>query len=287
VDHVPDETRQPGDAGNVEPERLSSQGLEDVVEVGLLEEAHLDELDVGEVVHELELDAHVARERHVLEQDRHRSADEALSDFDLEDDLGVGLELLLPRGDVREVGRRERQLPVHDDDVVRRLGVRSNAVDSRSLGSEGEGSHLDALEESRGAGREDVVDGGDNGSRKNGLVDFPKPVQEVVDPVGRLVLGDQSSLDELTLDVVAGGASNTSDGDRVVRRADGTKRWARRVRPGLEVLLRYGEDSQKNGRPTETQAKDRKEVRGRDGEEDDSGVLPPGPVRLLRPAMEK
>jgi len=69
----------------------------------------------------------------------------------------VGLELLISRCDVRKIGRRERDFPVHENDVVGSLGEGSNRVDSRSLASQREGGHLDRLEKAGSAGGEDLV----------------------------------------------------------------------------------------------------------------------------------
>lgn len=74
-------------------------------------------LTVREVVDQLELDAHGATERNIFDDDVLADARESLSESNLEHYLGVDLVCSLTVRHVQQVVRRERNFPLHEDDV--------------------------------------------------------------------------------------------------------------------------------------------------------------------------
>jgi hypothetical protein len=82
----------------------------------------------------------------------------------------INLVLGLARGDVLEIGRSERDGPVHDDNVVGGLGKGADVVNARGFRAEGERGETNALEETRAIVDKDRVDAGDNGLGEHGLV---------------------------------------------------------------------------------------------------------------------
>lgn len=74
-------------------------------------------LTVREVVDQLELDAHGAAERDVLDDNVLADARESLSEPDLEHNLGVDFVRSLTVRHVEQVVWREGDFPLHEDDV--------------------------------------------------------------------------------------------------------------------------------------------------------------------------
>lgn len=81
----------------------------------------------------------------------------------------------------------------------------------------------------------------------------------------QLTLSHQSRLDQLSLNIISGSRSNTSDREIVVRRAH----------------------SEKNDVPSPTKSEDSKQMGRGDGEKDDPGIVVHLAVGLFRAAQSK
>lgn len=102
---------------NVHSKGFSSNRLEDIVDNWGLEEAKVNGLDVGEVGGKLQLEAHVALERHVLDENGHSGTNDSFSNADGQADLGVDLSAQLSRSHILNISWGERDTPVHQLNV--------------------------------------------------------------------------------------------------------------------------------------------------------------------------
>lgn len=99
--------------GNIHSKSITTNGLEDIVNLWGFQEAKVEGLDVREVGGELELDAHVAFEGHVFDQDGHASTDDTLADTDSQYNLRIDLGTQLSWGHVLNISGVELDTPVH------------------------------------------------------------------------------------------------------------------------------------------------------------------------------
>lgn len=99
--------------GDIHAKGITSNRLENVINNRRFQETEIDGLDVREVRGEFEFESHVTGEGHVLDEDGHSGADDAVSETNGEDDLGVDLGTQLTRGHVLDIRRCERHTPIH------------------------------------------------------------------------------------------------------------------------------------------------------------------------------
>lgn len=183
-----DERLEAGNKVDIETKVVTTEGLADVIDFGAFEEAHFDTIDVREGNLKLDLQAHQAREGHLLNNDIETLADHGLADSDFEDNLGVELVLHLSRSHIISVVGVEAKFPVHHDNVVFGLGIRLDVLHSWGLATKSESLQLQAVKEGGGRRAEDLIDGRNDRFGKNRLVDGPKLDQEGVDPFERLIV---------------------------------------------------------------------------------------------------
>jgi hypothetical protein len=163
VDLLHDESLETGNEVDVKTECLTAKRLTDVVDGWTLEERHFNLFDVRKRQLQFELEAHQAREGHVLDNDIQALAHETLADADFKNNFRVDFILDLASSEVERVLGGKAELPVHQDDIVLGLGIRLDVLEARGLCAENKRLHLEAVKERRGRSRENLVDRANNG----------------------------------------------------------------------------------------------------------------------------
>ena len=142
--------------------------------------------------HQLDLDSHEATKGHVFDQYGEILAYQPLADSDCQYHLWVDFAFELTGGQIRDVVGCEGELPIHQDDILLRFGIRFDLVDARRFCAKGELAQAQRVEEGRSLSGEDLVNTGDYCGRKHGFVDDPEFEEEGVEPFSGFKVGLES-----------------------------------------------------------------------------------------------
>lgn len=126
---------------------VSSDRFQDVIKRGGFQKHQVDELDVGEVGHELHSDTHLSGEAEVLQQDGHSCGREAPADTNSKDDLGIDFLRNIFLGHIREVIGGKGYGPIHHNDFIFCLGKGADLIDTEGFVSKGEACETEGVEE--------------------------------------------------------------------------------------------------------------------------------------------
>ena len=143
---------------DVDAKRLTAKRLEYVVYDGLFQKAEAEELDMREVVHQLQADAHETGERNIFQEYRHGCCGETLSETYRKNDFWVHFVGRLFGCHIRDIIGSEGETPVHHNDVFCRCRECPHFVDSRSFRAKSECRQTKRLQEGRGVCAEDLID---------------------------------------------------------------------------------------------------------------------------------
>ena len=106
---------------------------------------------------ELHLDSHNATACHVFDDDVQAFREHSFTNTNFQNDLRVDFVLDLARSKIGDIVWCEAELPVHKHGVVLGLWVSLDVFEARRLGAESEELHAHAVQERRGAGRQNLV----------------------------------------------------------------------------------------------------------------------------------
>lgn len=133
-----------------------------------------------EVRHQFHANPHFASKREILQEDGHSSSGQSFAHTYVQYDLRVDPVLCLIRGYIGDVVWGKRDMPVHLDNVFEFSGVSPNFVDPWSFVAQGKSTEPKGIQESWGAGTEDLVNGRNDCRGQDGFIYAPEAVQKVV-----------------------------------------------------------------------------------------------------------